>query len=430
MRSPKPLLLATLLLASCAEQIHPVHKKTMTGQNAMPQEGVAVCLNPKAAVKSKDEPEAAAVFEKVAAEEIPVAAIGGDIEALKAALKRQQTFCADPKRVPKTPSKFGSCELSPAQWCAGVGHDFLDMVESSTTMAELAAKAREKFDWYQFHGSKGKKDFLFTGYYSPLFEASRVRTEEFRIPVYAKPPELESVPDPANPSKRVWRSLNLDGKFAPYLKNQEISLEQMAKRNLVIAYLKDPTQPIDLKIEGAGSFHILEADGSYKTAFINYAAGNGHQLRTPARVMRCLGYPRSVWGTQKRVFSYLRGHEEELNYVQSWDPSHVFYEEEAQGPFGVGPFLLTPEVSIATDPSFLPTGVLALYSVEAESEDHSAPGKVQKTRFAVGMDVGGAIKNAHVDIFTGFGEKALDDTERLSGSGSIYVPVPKGCGTL
>jgi len=402
-------------------------------------EAMLACVNPQAAkakaAQAQAEPTAPAkptepppappprpAFHRLEShEELPLAAIGGDLEGLKNALRQQQRLCRGTSAGVRKAARFGSCELTPEQWCSGLGRELLELAESSRSAEELAVIAREKFDWYQFHGPKGRDEFRFTGYYAPIFEASRQRNEEFRFPLYAKPPELERIPNPHRPGGKLWRMRNEAGEYVPFLTDQQILLEEMERRGLVIAYVKDPTQTIDLKIEGAGALVIREPDGTVKGAYANYAASNGHPLRTPARVLRCMGYPPSVWGSQKKVYQFLRERPETLEYVKSWDPSHVFYAEHHEGPYGVESLLLVPYASIATDPTFLPNGLPALYTAERKAGP-------PLTRLALSMDIGGAIRQAHVDIFTGLGYEAFLEAETFTGAGRLYVPVPKGCG--
>src|SRR5690606_1158857 len=60
--------------------------------------------------------------------------------------------------------------------------------------ASAEAVLRDDFDVWESVGWDGSGTVLFTGYYSPIFKASRTRTSEYRFPLYQRPPDLVSDP--------------------------------------------------------------------------------------------------------------------------------------------------------------------------------------------------------------------------------------------
>src|SRR5690606_10776503 len=79
-----------------------------------------------------------------------------------------------------------------------VGPSSLDHARASTYAlrnlpagdASAEAVLRDDFDVWESVGWDGSGTVLFTGYYSPIFKASRTRTSEYRFPLYQRPPDL------------------------------------------------------------------------------------------------------------------------------------------------------------------------------------------------------------------------------------------------
>ncbi|MCX5656090.1 MAG: MltA domain-containing protein, partial [Planctomycetota bacterium] len=67
---------------------------------------------------------------------------------------------------------------------------FAALVDSGKPAAELNAALREQFDVYVSVGCDDRGTVLFTAYYTPIFDASPVRTDRFKWPLYKPPADL------------------------------------------------------------------------------------------------------------------------------------------------------------------------------------------------------------------------------------------------
>ncbi|PWU20395.1 MAG: hypothetical protein C5B49_04385 [Bdellovibrio sp.] len=358
--------------------------------------------------------------------DLPQTSFAGDLNDYKLALDRQKNFCKAPKGVPAS-VKIGDCQLSSDQWCNQMTETFMKAIDDdkSKTLAEFASLIRTRFDWYELQGSNGSKGVQETGYYTPVIEASRKKTDEYSVPIYGKPPELVHVSFPGDVAvANHWRVKNANGQYVKYYTRQEIENGKIP-RELAIAYVKDLPTLIDLQIEGSGQFVIHEPDGKgLTTSFLGYAAENSQPNNMPASIMDCMGYDPSTWSTQRRILDYFKQHPDEIKKIMRFDPSYVFYQEQKGGPYGMGQIQLTKDVSLASNPRILPTGLTVLYTAQELNKD---TGKVEEvSRVGIPQDRGGAV-NFSVDRYRGEGATGFALSESLNVHGRLFIPVPKNC---
>ena len=83
----------------------------------------------------------------------------------------------------------------------------------------------------------------------------------------------------------------------------------------------------------------------------------------------------------------------------------------------------TPWVSVATDQSVLPNGLLTLMNVTLPDEggEHSVPFNA----LTLPQDTGGAIKRNRVDLFCGNGETATHTASYLDNRGAVFLLLPR-----
>ena len=71
-------------------------------------------------------------------------------------------------------------------WLKETLTSFLNLTNDNLPPKEFSQRLREEFIIYRV--GKGKyKQVLFTGYYAPMMEASRIRTKKYRYPIYNRP---------------------------------------------------------------------------------------------------------------------------------------------------------------------------------------------------------------------------------------------------
>jgi len=283
---------------------------------------------------------------------------------------------------------------------------FRQLVVKSRSSTELQTAINREFIFYQSVGKDGKGNVLFTAYYEPLYAASRVRTAEYRYPLYRLPPDLASWPKP-HPTRE-----QLEGKDG--LQGAKGKL-----RGLELFWLRDRLEAFDVQIEGSARLQLT--DGTQTT--VGYA---GHTAKDYVSI----GWELAKDGklplegmTMPKIERYFQQNPQELNTYLPRNPSFVFFQDNRGRPaMGSLNVPVTAERSIATDKSLMPPGALAL--IRASIPFVNGNGKMEYrivSRYVLDQDTGGAIKGAgRVDYFLGSGKVAGDRAGITVGNGQLY----------
>ena len=131
----------------------------------------------------------------------------------------------------------------------------------------------------------GESDGFVTGYYEPVIDGSRTRTDIYTVPVYRRPSNLfvrgfkqdaPSLPNKGEVFRKIGRR-----KLVPYYDRGEIEDGAIAGRGLEICWLKNQTDLLFAQIQGSARVRL--EDGS--TVRINYDAHNGYPYTAVGRVL-------------------------------------------------------------------------------------------------------------------------------------------------
>ncbi|MFT5799080.1 MAG: membrane-bound lytic murein transglycosylase A [Candidatus Azotimanducaceae bacterium] len=241
-------------------------------------------------------------------------------------------------------------------------------------------------------------DALFTGYFEPELDGSRVRTARYRFPVYAMPPE----------AKRI----------RPWLTRRDIlSSGVMDGRGLEIAWVDDSVELFFLQIQGSGRIRL--PDGSFIR--VGYSGANGHLYRSLGAelVRRNVYKPHQV--SAQVIKNWVRRNPVDGRELLFHNNSYVFFRNVDQVPSHKGPLgamnrSITTMRSVAVDPKFVTLGS----PVWIEKD-----GKIPLRRLMTAQDTGSAIKGAQrADVFFGTGDKAGRAAGRLRDPGRMMVLMP------
>ena len=85
--------------------------------------------------------------------------------------------------------QFGKHRFGAVHLIKSLQH-FLDFIRTNPSGRELKNFIRTHYRVYQSIGRDQEGEVLFTGYYEPMLEGSKVKTERFRYPVYRRPDDL------------------------------------------------------------------------------------------------------------------------------------------------------------------------------------------------------------------------------------------------
>lgn len=288
---------------------------------------------------------------------------------------------------------------------------FRQLVVNSTTPSQLQESVKREFVFYKSIGKDGQGTVAFTGYFQPIYAASRTQTAEYRYPLYRVPPNIASWPKP-HPTR-----LELEG--ADALQGSKGLL-----RGLELVWLRDRFQAFLIHVQGSAKLQL--PDGDVMT--VGFAGKTSHSYTGVGRELVKDGKFTLEQLNLPKLTEYFANFPEEMNKYLPKNQSFVFFRD-TQGSPAIGSIgvPVTAERSIATDKSLMPPGALALISTKLPYPN--AEGKLEQNqvnRYVLDQDTGGAIKGAgRVDVFMGTGNLAGDRAGFINSTGELYYPLLK-----
>ncbi len=312
---------------------------------------------------------------------------------------------------------------------AGHVSDWKPVCSEAVSVSEPRARAwfESRFAPFEVTGGDNPGG-LFTGYYEPALRASRQRHGSYQEPVYGLPDDLVTADlglfhaDLAG--KHITGRL-IAHRLVPFPPRGTIEAQRLPDAP-VLLYANDPISVFFLHIQGSGRV-FLDTGGELRLA---YAGQNGRPYTPIGRTLVAQGaLPRQGLSMQV-IRAWLQAHPDRARAVMDSDESYVFFRElpigdPALGSPGSEGAPLTPEASLAVDPSIHALGV-PMFVVTTVPNANPSGAEVRFARLCVAQDTGGAIKGGvRADIFWGFGARAEAIAGRLKAPGKLYVLLPK-----
>lgn len=259
---------------------------------------------------------------------------------------------------------------------------------------------------------------LFTGYYEAELQGSATRHGPFQTPIYARPDDLIAVD--LGDFKSEWKGKHLAGKVVgrhlkPYDERGAIAKGSLQSRAQVLAWVDDPVSAFFLAVQGSGRIRL--DNGQILRA--GYDGTNGRDYVAIGKSMADEGALQKPVSLQS-IRAWLAAHPDRAESVMDHNPSYVFFRLlNGEGPVGAQGVALTPERSLAVDPSVIHLGApVWLDSADGEGR------KLQ--RLMVAQDTGGAIKGVvRGDFFWGYGASAEAKAGPMQSDGRYYLLLPK-----
>ena len=316
--------------------------------------------------------------------EIDAPGIGIDF-ILKKALKQNEKFL---KRKASEHS-IGNLDFSNSE-LLGVSqklHESLDSIDLSS------------FEFHQINGEDEKGNVHFTGYFVPVIEVHQQADSVFKYPLYERP----SIPYSQMPSRK------------------EIDFDKALKgQNLELAYTSSLLDNFFMQVQGSGI--IRYQDG--KTKLLSYGGNNGKKYTSIGKYLVSSGQIEESEISLKSIREYFEKNPDSLETVLSKNESYTFFVKTGEKPVGAANIALTPEVSIAVDPNFIPLSSILLAKVPTLNEAGELVG--HEFQIVIAQDKGGAIRGSgHVDVYFGIGNDAKKKASALHHYGVLWLLLPK-----
>ncbi|MEM7713987.1 MAG: murein transglycosylase A [Cyanobacteria bacterium P01_A01_bin.68] len=282
---------------------------------------------------------------------------------------------------------------------------FRELVVNSQNAEELQSAVNKEFVLYKSIGSDNQGNILFTGYYKPIYQASREQTSEYRYPVYRLPDDFK------NWSKPHPTRLDLEGADA-------LQADKGKLKGLELYWLKSRIDAFIAQVQGSAVLKF--PDGT--TTSINYAGNSDHEYVSLGKELIKDGKLEQEGISLEKVINYLEENPESQDEYLPRNPRFIFFRDTkdaaAIGSLNVP---VTPERSIATDKSLMPPGALAIIRARFPFINQ---GKIEQrlvSRYVLDQDTGGAIKSpGRVDYYIGIGKEAGDRAGAIVNQGELY----------
>lgn len=242
---------------------------------------------------------------------------------------------------------------------------------------------------------------LFTAYFEPEINGSRVRGGPYQHPLYARPDDLE--------------------KGVPYFDRAAIDAGALAGRGLELFWLDDPVDSFFLHIQGSGRIRL--PDGS--VARVGFAGKNNRSYVAIGRTLVEWG-EMELGGVSKRsIEDWIAANPARQNELFATNPSYVFFTEREElnadqslGPIGSFGQPLPSQRAIAIDRRYYALGIPMWVDFD------SPVGPMR--RLTLALDTGGAIKGSRrADFFFGSGKAADEAAGKTRARGRLIALTPR-----
>lgn len=262
----------------------------------------------------------------------------------------------------------------------------------------------------------------FTGYYEPVYAASRAADPSRPAPVLARPGDLVMVDlgrfREAFAGQRIAGRVE-GGALIPYPDHAAINAGALGRRAAPLAFL-DADDLFEMQIQGSGRLRFDDGE----ELRIGYDGQNGHPYFAVGRALIERGAVSREAMSMAAIRAWLAGADpDEARLLRELNPSYVFFrpltlDDPALGPLGAEGVQLTPMRSLAVDRRFHPMGAPVWVSVE------TADGAPLRALF-IAQDTGGAIVGPiRGDIFFGAGPEAGAMAGAQNAEGEMFVLLP------
>ncbi len=251
-------------------------------------------------------------------------------------------------------------------------------------------------------------DGFYTGYYEAEVAGSRVKTEEYNVPLYGVPAKL------AGKRSKVFSRYDRDDIVRGALKG----------KGLEICWIKNPVDAFFAQIQG--STRIKLDDGEMLR--LNYIASNGKRYTPVGRILIDEGVYTPEEMSMDKIREYMEANPEEGKALRLKNRSFVFFSRTELGPtdecIGAQGIQLTPWRSLAVDPSIhvygTPIWIDAKFPLKSEVPQDTFQ------HLMVAQDTGSAIRGpARADIYFGHGGNIPHIAGRIKQFGKFVMLVPK-----
>jgi membrane-bound lytic murein transglycosylase A len=271
------------------------------------------------------------------------------------------------------------------------------LLEKANSKEEFIAHIEERFNVYESVGCDGEGTVLFTGYYSPDFQASKEKDSTFDSPLYSRPSDLVTDPNSGTPLGRKSQDGSIDS--WPPRRELEASGEFDGTE---LVWVRDDLDAYTIHVNGSARLRMDNGELMY----IGYAGKTDREYTGLGHSVLKAGLLPPEKLSLRAIRRLYDKDSETINELIDNNESFVFFREYDGGNWPAGSLgvPVTAERSIATDKKIFPRGGVVLVDTTVRSLTGE---KKPFTQFMIDQDTGGAIRApGRADLFMGVGPTA------------------------
>ena len=231
-------------------------------------------------------------------------------------------------------------------------------------------------------------DGFYTGYYETEVVGSRVKTDEFNVPLY----------------RRAGKTFGQEEQGVRAIRPHRDRGRRARRQELEICWVKNPVDAFFAQIQG--STRVKLDDGEMLR--LNYIASNGQPYTPVGRLLIDRGIVTPEEMSMDKIRDWMEANPDEGKELRRKNRSFVFFRETALGPhdecIGAQGIPLTPGRSLAVDPKIHVYGTPIWIDAKLPIKGDEPQDTFQ--HLMVAQDTGSAIIGAaRADIYFGHGEE-------------------------
>ncbi|MGY4677290.1 murein transglycosylase A [Pasteurella sp. P03HT] len=256
-------------------------------------------------------------------------------------------------------------------------HNYVKVTNWVLAGADVSQLAGFGIQTQLMKGFDGYQNVLMTGYYSPVIHARRTQQGKYNQPIYAMPKH-----------KRVSRA--------------QVYAGALDKKGLALAYSDSMLDNFLLGVQGSGYVDFGEGELNY----FAYAGQNGFPYTSVGRLLVEDGEIAKEKMSIKAIRDWAKANPSRLQALLERNESYVFFKNDPYGKVkGAAGVPLVPMASVAADRNVIPLGSILLVEVPQIDSQGNWTGEHQ-LHLMIALDVGGAVKGHHFDLYRGIGDEA------------------------
>ena len=302
--------------------------------------------------------------------------------------------------------------------------EFQTLLNKDLPQKKFSQQVEKQYEFISVGQDKDKR-MLFTGYYTPVIEASRNHAPGYEYPIYQKPENLAR-------TRYIYQQRYSGDPYARlfftdgpnYTRKDIDELHLLDDRQLEIAWLRDDMERYFLHIQGSGILRFPNGD----LQGVQYTGSNGYAYESVGRKLLREGIISISEGSMQGIKRHFREHPDDISKYVYENKRYIFFKPSDGIPRGASGAAVVGGRSIAVDPKYFPYGALGF--MKAKKPILGDEGEVKRwekmSRFVVAQDTGAAIRGpGHVDLYFGIGKRAGASAGRYMQKGKLFFLLKK-----